>query len=266
MRISRLRTTATLILVCIIGFGTCISAYAGIRGPGKYSGVVVFDRWDTCLLLDGLYVMYISNDAKEQLREYADSAVEIYATHVFQPVNPGDGLISEYAVTSPNQGRSSNLRLEVADDFKRPGTPAFVVTIRNRGPVAAEIAKSQIGVTLLGSNYEDLLFSSPSNGRSVAWITRTGLIDGYPDKSPSKEWGLTSGRSTVSWKYTEDPSCAGTDSAELASGKSLSCRLEFSLPVGHYELILGYSQTNRRPIVSNGISFRVTDEGLAILE
>src|SRR3569623_622586 len=109
MRISRLRTTATLILVCIIGCGTCISAYAGIRGPWKYSGVVVFDRWDTCLLLDGLYVMYISSNAKEQLRQYADTPVEIYATHVFQPVNPGDGLIQEYTVKGPSSGRSGNI-------------------------------------------------------------------------------------------------------------------------------------------------------------
>jgi hypothetical protein len=35
-----------------------ISSQAGIRGPGKYSGVVVFDRWETCYIYSGVYLMY----------------------------------------------------------------------------------------------------------------------------------------------------------------------------------------------------------------
>ena|SRR5439155_12989963 len=38
---------------------------AGIRGPGKYSGVVVFDRWDGCLLFSSVYLMYISEVVKD---------------------------------------------------------------------------------------------------------------------------------------------------------------------------------------------------------
>jgi hypothetical protein len=33
---------------------------AGIRGPGKYHGVVFYDRWDNCYLFSGVYLMYIS--------------------------------------------------------------------------------------------------------------------------------------------------------------------------------------------------------------
>ena len=243
-----------------------MSAHAGIRGPGKYSGVVVFDRWDTCLLLDGLYVMYISGNAKEQLRQYADTAVEIDATQVFQPVNPGEARIEEYTVTSPAPGKRSNFHLEVEDDFKWPGTPAFVVTFENVGLTRAEIAKSQIGVTLLGSNYGPP-FVSPSDGRSVAWITRTGLHAGLWEKSASRELTSTTGQSRISWKYIQDPACEPSDAVDLNPGQSLSCRIGFDLPAGHYQVIVGYGKSGKtQPVASNSISFRVTDEGIAILE
>ena len=85
---------------CIVRWGLvlclCVAATAGIRGPGKYSGVVVFDRWDTCYLVSGPYVMYIATGEKERLRAYSGVAVEIDATDVFQPINPGDGLIKKF--------------------------------------------------------------------------------------------------------------------------------------------------------------------------
>ena len=70
-------------------------ASAGIRGPGKYCGAVVFDRWDACTLYSGIYVMYITEAEKEKLREHAGRWVQIDAKKVHQPTNPGDGLISE---------------------------------------------------------------------------------------------------------------------------------------------------------------------------
>ena len=54
----------TLILLTI---GFALLANAGLRGPGKYSGVVVFDRWDNCFLLSGPYITYISENVKKEL-------------------------------------------------------------------------------------------------------------------------------------------------------------------------------------------------------
>ncbi len=50
---------------------------AGERGPGKHSGVVVFDRWDGCTLYSGIYVMYISERVKDKLRKHAGKSVQI---------------------------------------------------------------------------------------------------------------------------------------------------------------------------------------------
>src|SRR5271157_347455 len=30
---------------------------AQLMGPGKYSGVVIFDRWDSCILFSGVFLM-----------------------------------------------------------------------------------------------------------------------------------------------------------------------------------------------------------------
>jgi hypothetical protein len=64
---------------------------AGIRGPGKYNGVVFYDRWDNCYLFSGVYLMYVSDRVKENLRSYSGRSIEIDAKEVHQPINPGDG-------------------------------------------------------------------------------------------------------------------------------------------------------------------------------
>src|SRR4051812_15803797 len=38
--------------------------FGGLRGPGKYNGVVLFDRWDNCYLFSGVYLMYVSETLK----------------------------------------------------------------------------------------------------------------------------------------------------------------------------------------------------------
>lgn len=55
------------------------TAVGGIRGPGKYSGVVIFDKWGGCILFSGVYLMYVSDSVKDQLRGYEGQAIEIDA-------------------------------------------------------------------------------------------------------------------------------------------------------------------------------------------
>src|SRR5690349_24452373 len=74
---------------------------AGIRGPGRYSGVVFFDRWGGCILFSGVYLMYISEEVKDSLRSYEGQAIGIDAQQVVQPLNPGDGLIKRFKIVGP---------------------------------------------------------------------------------------------------------------------------------------------------------------------
>ena len=43
----------------------------GIRGRGKYNGIVIFDRWDSCYLYSGVYLMAVSEQGKDSLRALA---------------------------------------------------------------------------------------------------------------------------------------------------------------------------------------------------
>lgn len=68
------------------------------RRPAKYWGVVVFDHWDTCFLLSGPYIAYISEAMKDGLRPYEGQAHQVDASDVVQPMNPGDALIRKYKI------------------------------------------------------------------------------------------------------------------------------------------------------------------------
>ena len=75
-----LGVSIALLLSCSLPFtGLC-----AIRGPGKYSGVVIFDRLDGCHLYSGAYVMEISEKVKEKLRPFVGQAMLIDAEEVFQ--------------------------------------------------------------------------------------------------------------------------------------------------------------------------------------
>jgi len=92
-----LGAATAVLLSCSVPF----TSICAIRGPGKYSGVVVFDRWDGCHLYSGAYITEISEKVKEKLRPFAGHAMVINAEEVFQPINPGDALITKLQVLGP---------------------------------------------------------------------------------------------------------------------------------------------------------------------
>lgn len=176
---SSARPLSSMVL-CLALCGSLLTTHASIRGRGKYSGVVIFDRWDTCFLLSGYYIMYIANSEKEKLRPYAGHAIQIDATDVIQPMNPGDGLIRSFAILGPapddpRDPLPDGLHIEISSDFGAHGVPAFLVTARNIGNHEIKIDGSQFGPTVLGEN-RGMPFSA-SDGASVAWITRFSLLE-----------------------------------------------------------------------------------------
>ncbi|MCI0628506.1 MAG: hypothetical protein L0387_43795, partial [Acidobacteria bacterium] len=132
------RALVSLCLVLVWLTALCTVASAGIRGPGKYSGVVIFDRWDGCILFSGVYLMYISESVKEGLRAYAGQAIEIEAFNVFQPINPGDGLIRSYMLLGPAPETSrwavtDGLTLSAERAFSDRDLPSVTLTVSNHG-------------------------------------------------------------------------------------------------------------------------------------
>src|SRR5712671_2723089 len=146
-----------LAVVCLLAsIGTSLTgqAYAGIRAPGKYSGVVIFDRWGGCILFSGVYLMYISETVRDQLRPYDGQAIELDALEVVQPTNPGDGLIRKLKVLGaapPNNGPFTfdDIKLNAQPVAVEGSRAAIELTVANEGDTPAKIDSSQIGIVLL---------------------------------------------------------------------------------------------------------------------
>jgi hypothetical protein len=252
---------ARLILFTI---GFALLANAGLRGPGKYSGVVVFDRWDTCFLLSGPYITYIAASAKNELRPYAGKAMQVDAVDVFQPMNPGDALIRKYKIIglAPDSHRWATLdglEMMTTSDFGPEGLPTFLLEIRNTGGALASIDPEQVAPALLAP-VDDKSPFLPSDGGSIAVITRSDLVRHGVRQSTVN--GLSH-----SWSYTVDLKTHRTERLQVGPGQSMKCRITFHVPPGEYQVVFGYGGGvhEEKSLASNSISFNLNDKGFATL-
>jgi hypothetical protein len=161
-----------------------LSLLAGIRGPGKYNGVVLFDRWGGCHLYGGAYVMEVSESVKGLLRPYANQPVLVDAKEVFQPMNPGDGLITKLEVLGPSVETTSatfgkpplleDLSLKAFANFSAPSGPELILELRNIGSSKRGVDMQALGPTLLAKKQGSECFD-PSDGPSFVAVTRTNI-------------------------------------------------------------------------------------------
>ena len=234
-RIVRLFHFSAVVLLAAGAFA--LLAHAGLRGPGKYSGVVVFDRWDTCFLLSGTYITYISDNVKNELRPYAGKAMQVDASDVFQPMNPGDALIRKYKIIGPapdshHWATLDGLELMARSDFGPTGVPTFVLEIHNAGSASTSIDPQQIAPALLAPVDEESQFL-PSDGGSMAVITRSNLVHHGLRQCTVKGF-------TYSWSYTVDSKTHWSERVQLAPGQSMKCRITFHVPADKYQFVFGY--------------------------
>ncbi len=261
MRATRILAFSTLVaLACSFAF----LAHAGIRAPGKYCGVVVFDRWDTCFLLSGPFITYVSEKVKNELRPYRGQAVQVDALDVFQPINPGDALIRECRIIGPAPKTRiwltlKGLELVAQSDFGQEATPSFVIQIRNLGNDTVRVFSSEIAPVLLGRK-PACGFDEPSDGGSVAIFTRVSLA-------------LSSGATCImngedySATFTVDPASQPPERFELSPGQSIRTKISFQVPPGQYQFLFGYGGGvhEEDSLASNAISFDIGDGGVATL-
>src|SRR5262249_28977070 len=116
------RNMRKVVLACLVSLLLISSSFAGIRGPGKYCGVVIFDRWHACYIYSGVYLMYVSEGTKSRLRKYGNRPMKIDALEVYQPMNPGDGRIGKYKILG--QAKTTRPRVTV-DGLRLAVTPNF---------------------------------------------------------------------------------------------------------------------------------------------
>lgn len=228
---------------------------AGIRGAGKYNGVVFYDRWDNCYLFSGVYVMYISDSTKQSLRPYRGKSTEIDAKDVYQPMNPGDGVIKKFAVIGESKEdprpfyrtppiRGVELRAAVS---KVSGRFRAVVEIRNNDSADITIESDALGFAVIA--HDKPSFICPSDGTSCAVITRLSAsrADGK-NRVGSQAWG---------WAFQDTDRLPNR--LMLRPGEVHKTSLTLDLPKGEYQFIAGYGGgVHAGPCAaSNAVSFDV---------
>jgi hypothetical protein len=253
----------------LIGSLLAMTAFGAIRGPGKYNGTVIFDRWGGCHLYSGAYDMEISESVKELLRPYAGRSVLIDAKQVFQPINPGDGLITKLEVLGPAEETTSatfghppkldDLSLKVLANFTAENGPELILELRNTGAVKRGVDIEALGPTLLAKKQENECLS-PSDGPSVVAITRTNInfMHQYPASGGSCVID-GKGRTIRMWL---PPGIVIPKTFDLDPGQSIDIPLRFELSQGEYEFLAGYGGGAHaaRSLVSNRIAIDVDEK------
>jgi hypothetical protein len=234
---------------------SCISATGGARTPGKYSGVVFFDRWDTCELISGAFVMYVSEDLKSGLRSYAGQAVQIDATKVSQPINPGDGLIQKYNWVGPAPEPKtivlSGLELLATADSAHDSS-TIIIKVHNIGTHAVDVYRGEMGINVF-SNRPKSAFSA-ADGRSEAVITRQ-----HPTRR-SGQWEWIENGKKLPASYEADRDIP--DIIHLEPGASYRVTFTFSVPPGEYQFVFGYGGGvhAEKSMLSKAVSFDVSTQ------
>jgi len=248
-----------LTTLIIVVSGSLLVVSAGLRGRGKYSGVVIFDRWDTCLLLSGVYITYVSDAVKEELRPYRNQAIQLDASVVSQPMNPGDALIHKYTIigfapVAPHGPSTEGVSIRVKSEFGSDRAMSFLITIENSAGSPIQVNSADIGPTLLGLR-RPALFTA-SDGKSAAWITRARLFTPKAIRSMFDN-------QTLSADYEIDPNSHFTERFKLNSGESKQVRVLFKLPPGPYQFLVGFGGGvhEGKSLVSNTVSFHVDEAG-----
>jgi hypothetical protein len=260
-------TVLAIYLVALFSIASvlAVTATGFLAGPGKYCGVVVFDRWGNCFLLEGRSIVYVAEKVKKDLLPYKDQAVQVDALEISQTGMHAEHLsILKYNIAGPAPDSHrwfavDGLRLTAVDDFGSTGKPRFTIEIRNVGQNSINVDRSQLGVVVLESIRPD-----PSSLDPVP----AALISGWGIDSPFAMAYEKMGSKKTSWGYTVDLKTRPPARFVLAPGQLLRTRLTFKLYSGQYQLMLGYGgggQMDEKSVASNAISFDMSSTGRATL-
>jgi hypothetical protein len=249
--------------LAVFTLGSIISTYAKIRGPGKYCGVVVFDRWDSCALVKGSDVTYISKRVKNELRPFKGKAIEIDASDVSQPINPGEALVLKYTIIGsifPHHQSTgpAGLELAVESHFGPRNKPTFLIKIRNKGVERIEINIHDVGPVVFGAGMKGPF--GASDDESEAKISDGNLVF---LSSMKTNWDGV--RTWASYKI--EPKSRPRENLQLEPGQSFSTSITLNLSAGKYQFMFGYGDEmcQESCLVSNAISFDISKKGIATL-
>ena len=219
----------------------CLSGTAngGLRGPGKYNGVVVFDRWDGCYLCSGLYLMCVPEHLKETVRPYMGRSVILDATKVFQPINPGDGRLEQFAFSGYScpdnpEDMTRQIELVASVSLEDSSHPKFHLLARNRGLKPLWFDGHELALTILAQNLEgtgkEAMRFEPSDGPSYPLITRWSA--GHEGRQHGQD------QQQVTWTASKQDWASAR--YEFAPGETREFTFSADFTGGKYDLFFGY--------------------------
>lgn len=247
----------------VIVVGVSASLVAGIRGPGKYCGVVIFDRWGACTLYSGTYVMYISENVKAQLRPYEGQCVQIDAKQVDQPMNPGDGLISELEYLGPAPAQRGGpvvdgLSLSAIRAFQNGEGPRIKIVLRNEGDGSRDVSGREWAPTVLGKATATRRPLTAFDDACFAVVTRQAFVVGAKPRASGKGVEYST---RFAWSIDAEVPTTFT----LKPGDERAVTISLELPKGEYEFLSGYGGGvhEGKCVASNLVAFDVDENGKA---
>lgn len=239
------------------------SSYAGLRGPGEYAGTVIFDRWGGCTLYSGIYLMYISEKVKQQLLPYKNKPIQIMATDVYQGTNPGDGLIVKFkylGAAPPPWIDETGLLITTSPAFHNGKQPSIMIDVTNTGKKELRISSEELAPTLLTTKTKKKFMFNPSDGPSLAMVTRVSFwLRG--DEAP--RWNGKGVTDEKSYLWSIGKSHALPKYFSVKPGETRQIKISFQLPKGEYEFLCGYGGGvhEYKCVTSNLTPFDVDKEG-----
>jgi hypothetical protein len=211
--------------------------------------------------------MEVSESVKGLLRPYANQPILVDAKEVFQPMNPGDGLITKLEVLGPSVETTSakfgkpplleDLSLKAFANFSAPSGPELILELRNIGNSKRGVDMQALGPTLLAKKQGSECFD-PSDGPSFVAVTRTNID--FMHQYPAGGGCVVNGKGIRVWL---PPGVSVPRAFDLEPRQSIEVPLQFELSEGEYEFLGGYGggAHEARTLVSNRIAFNIDAKG-----
>lgn len=233
------KKTVLIVVLCVLAQAS--PGFAGERSTGKYAGIPIFDRWDGCTLYSGIYVMYMSEKVKEDLRPYAGKAVLIDAKQVYQPINPGDGRIGTFKYLSPAPAKRNwvtlaGITLKSTAELDTGGKVIVTLSIKNTGKKPVKLFSQELALTLLTKRPASKRGWFVADGPSYALITRNSFRVGGSE--PRWQGKGVAGGKRFTWTIGKEN--ALPHNFTLGPDTTRSIRIHFDLPPGEYDFLGGY--------------------------
>jgi hypothetical protein len=185
-------------------------------GPGVYFGYFNVDRWGQRVFHNGPYHIFVSNEVEKQLKIHVGEPLKLDVKEVYQPGDPGGGIIKTLSGVSTTkiqglvldvasestkspQGKGISLRLTVhnasaKDITLEPRSLAFVLVTKSPFSNAAIDYKDPDGCAYW--YYRTSVRSARRNGSLLRVACRRVLLPWTPQKYAANGQDVVVGRRT----------------------------------------------------------------------